>query len=196
MIKIENKQIYSDAGKYVHRLGTEQYFRMSTTLKDDVVSNFEEVDEIPEYAPPSENSVNEQMLVCARTMMKTTVDVPSIVALEMPDLFPNFVDMIGEAVKTGQILRYMGQLYRVRQDHTVQAIYTPGLETAALYEVIDREHAGTLVDPIPYIPPMEIFSGKYYKQNGVLYLCNRDSGQALTHNLEDLVGLYVEKVEE
>lgn len=71
-----------------------------------------------------------------------------------------------------------------------------GVETAALYEVIDREHAGTLVDPIPYIPPMEIFSGKYYKQNGVLYLCNRDSGQALTHNLEDLVGLYVEKEEE
>ena len=196
MIQIENKRVYSDAGKYVHRLGTEQYFRMATTLPDDVASNFEEVDEIPEYAPPSENTVSEQMLVFARTMMKTTVDVPSTVALQMPDLFPNFVDMIGEGVKTGQILRYMGQLYRVRQDHTVQTIYTPGLETAALYEVIDREHAGTLVDPIPYTPPMEIFSGKYYKQNGVLYLCTRDSEQALTHNLQDLVGTYVETVDE
>lgn len=193
MIKIENKQIYSDAGKYVHRLGTEQYFRMSTTLKDDVVSNFEEVDEIPEYAPPSENSVNEQMLVCARTMMKTTVDVPSIVALEMPDLFPNFVNMIGEAVKTGQILRYMGQLYRVRQDHTVLAVYTPGIETASLYEVIDKEHAGTIDDPIPYAPPMEIFKGKHYTQDGQLYRCTRDSEQALTHNLVELIGIYVEK---
>lgn len=193
MIKIENKQIYSDAGKYVHRLGTEQYFRMSTTLKDDVVSNFEEVDEIPEYAPPSENSVNEQMLVCARTMMKTTVDVPSIVALEMPDLFPNFMDMIGEAVKKGQILRYMGQLYRVRQDHTVLAVYTPGIETASLYEVIDKEHAGTIDDPIPYAPPMEIFKGKHYTQDGQLYRCTRDSEQALTHNLVELIGIYVEK---
>ena len=193
MIKIENKQIYSDAGKYVHRLGTEQYFRMSTTLKDDVVSNFEEVDEIPEYAPPSENSVNEQMLVCARTMMKTTVDVPSIVALEMLDLFPNFVDMIGEAVKTGQILSYMGKLYRVRQDHTVLAVYTPGIETASLYEVIDKEHAGTIDDPIPYAPPMEIFKGKHYTQDGQLYRCTRDSEQALTHNLVELIGIYVEK---
>lgn len=196
MIQIQNNEIYSDSDKYVHRLGTEQYFRMATTLPDDVVSDFEEVDEIPEYAPPSEHSVNEQMLVFARTMMKTTVDVLSTVALEMPDLSPNFVDMIGELVKTGQILRYMGQLYRVRQDHTVQAIYTPGLETAALYEVIDREHAGTLVDPIPYAPPMQIFSGKYYKQNGVLYLCTRDSEQPLTHDLIDLVGTYVETVDE
>lgn len=196
MIQIQNNEIYSDSDKYVHRLGTEQYFRMAAALPDDVVSDFEEVDGIPEYAPPSENSVGEQMLVFARTMMKTTVDVPSTVALKMPDLFPNFVDMIGEAVKTGQIVRYMGQLYRVRQDHTVQAIYTPGLETAALYEVIDREHSGTLVVPIADTPPMEIFSGKYYKQNGVLYLCTRDSGQPLAHNLEDLVGTYVETVDE
>lgn len=195
MIQIENKRVYSDAGKYVHRLGTEQYFRMATTLQDDVVSDFEEVDEIPEYAPPSENSVGEQILVFARTMMKTTVDVLSTVALKMPDLFPNFVEMIGEGVKTGQILRYMGQLYRVRQDHTVQAIYTPGLETAALYEVIDKEHDGTINDPIPYTPPMEIFNSKYYTQNSVLYRCTRDSGQALTHNLADLVGIYVEVVE-
>lgn len=195
MIQIENKQVYSDAGKYVHRLGTEQYFRMATTLQDDVVSDFEEVDEIPEYAPPSENSVGEQILVFARTMMKTTVDVLSTVALKMPDLFPNFVEMIGEGVKTGQILRYMGQLYRVRQDHTVQAIYTPGLETAALYEVIDKEHDGTINDPIPYTPPMEIFNSKYYTQNSVLYRCTRDSVQALTHNLADLVGIYVEVVE-
>lgn len=195
MIQIENKHVYSDAGKYVHRLGTEQYFRMATTLQDDVVSDFEEVDEIPEYAPPSENSVGEQMLVFARTMVKTTVDVLSTVALKMPDLFPNFVEIIGEGVKTGQILRYMGQLYRVRQDHTVQAIYTPGLETAALYEVIDKEHDGTINDPIPYTPPMEIFNSKYYTQNSVLYRCTRDSGQALTHNLADLVGTYVEVVE-
>lgn len=196
MIKIENKQVYSDAGKYVHRLGTEQYFRMATTLQDDVVSNFEEVDEVPEYEGNNAPSVDEQVLSFARMMARTSTSIPSKTALEMPDMFPNFVDMIGEVVKTGQILRYMGQLYRVRQDHTVQAIYTPCLETAALYEVIDREHAGTLADPIPYAPPMEIFSGKYYKQNGVLYLCTRDSGQPLAHNLEDLVGTYVETVDE
>lgn len=95
----------------------------------------------------------------------------------------------------GSILRYMGKLYRVRQDHTVLAIYTPGIETASLYEVIDREHSGTIEDPIIYTPPMEIFEGKYYKQGDQLYKCTRDSGQALTHNLAELIGIYVEIVE-
>ena len=69
------------------------------------------------------------------------------------------------------------------------------LPTAALYEVIEVEPAGTQDDSIQYTPPMEIFNGKYYTQGGVLYKCTRDSGQALTHNLSDLVGLYVESAD-
>jgi hypothetical protein len=68
------------------------------------------------------------------------------------------------------------------------------MDTAALYEVIVKEHEGTESDPIPYTPPMEIFEGKYYTQNDVLYRCTRDSGTALSYNLADLVGLYVEEV--
>ena len=67
-------------------------------------------------------------------------------------------------------------------------------EEASLYERIVKDHEGTQDDPIPYAPPMEIFNGKYYTQDDVLYLCTRDSGQALTHNLSELVGLYVEVV--
>jgi hypothetical protein len=39
---------------------------------------------------------------------------------------------------------------------------------------------------------MEIFNGKYYIQNDIKYLCNRDSGTALSHDLSALIGLYVE----
>ena len=67
-------------------------------------------------------------------------------------------------------------------------------EEASLYERIVKDHEGTESDPIPYAPPMEIFNGKYYAQDDVLYLCTRDSGQALTHNLSELVSLYVEVV--
>lgn len=56
-------------------------------------------------------------------------------------------------------------------------------------------HAGTDDDPIPYTPPMELFNGKYYTQDGVKYLCDRDSGQAFDYDLTELVGLYVELVE-
>jgi hypothetical protein len=41
---------------------------------------------------------------------------------------------------------------------------------------------------------MEIFKGKYYIQNDVVYLCTRDSGQPLYHDLSALVGSYVEVV--
>lgn len=192
MIQIQNNEVFSDQNKYVHRLGTEQYFRRSFTLSGDTVEKFEEVDSIPEIED-SIIPIQEQMLKVQRLTVKTMTTIENPVALEIPDLFPNFVDMIGEAVKKGNILKYMGKLYRVRQDHTVLAVYTPGIETASLYEVIDKEHAGTIDDPIPYAPPMEIFKGKHYTQDGQLYRCTRDSEQALTHNLVELIGIYVEK---
>lgn len=192
MIQIQNNEVFSDQNKYVHRLGTEQYFRRSFTLSGDTVEKFEEVDSIPEIED-SIIPIQEQMLKAQRLTVKTMTTIENPVALEIPDLFPNFVDMIGGAVKKGNILKYMGKLYRVRQDHTVLAVYTPGIETASLYEVIDKEHAGTIDDPIPYAPPMEIFKGKHYTQDGQLYRCTRDSEQALTHNLVELIGIYVEK---
>lgn len=194
MIRIQNNEVFSDQNKYVHRLGTEQYFRRSFTLSGDTAEKFEEVDSIPEIEK-SIIPIQEQILKAQRLTIKTMTTIENSVALEIPDFFPNFVDMIGGAVKKGNILKYMGKLYRVRQDHTVLAIYTPGIETASLYEVIDKERDGTINDPIPYTPPMEIFNSKYYTQNSVLYRCTRDSGQALTHNLADLVGTYVEVVE-
>lgn len=47
MVKIENRQIYSDAGRLVHRVGTDSYFTRSTTLPGDIPELFEEVDERP-----------------------------------------------------------------------------------------------------------------------------------------------------
>ena len=61
--------------------------------------------------------------------------------------------------------------------------------------IIVEEYEGTMEDPIPYTPPMEIYEGKYYTHLGMLYKCTRDSGTALTHNLFDLRGLYVELIE-
>ena len=102
---------------------------------------------------------------------------------------------IGKSLKTGQIVSYKSKLYRVRQDiSTVIEGWAPQLSTASLYEVIEVASAGTINDPIPYTPPMEIFNGKYYTQNGVKYKCIRDSQTALSHNLADLVALYVEVV--
>ena len=104
----------------------------------------------------------------------------------------------GDAVKKGDKFTYDRKLWAVLQDHTILAHYEPSINTAALYVEVTEDYTeageelGTLENPIPYEGNMVLESGKYYSQDGVTYLCNRDSGNAVYHNLSDLVGLYVE----
>lgn len=46
-VQVENNIVYSDAGKIVHRLGTDVYFRKAVALTEDKSEHFEEVDEVP-----------------------------------------------------------------------------------------------------------------------------------------------------
>ena len=116
-------------------------------------------------------------------------------ALSVKELYPRWEDKVNSTIEAGYITLYNDNLWRARQTHTAMEIYPPSLETASLYEVIVKEHEGTIEDPIPYTPPMEIFEGKYYTQYNVLYKCTRDSGTALSHDLYDIRGLYVELIE-
>lgn len=113
-------------------------------------------------------------------------------ALTVKHLYPKWEDYIDRTLETGFIVLYDGNLWRTRQTHTVLSIYPPSLDTASLYEVVNKVNEGTLDDPIPYVVPMEIFEGKYYVQYDVVYKCTRSSGTALSHDLSTLVGLYVE----
>ena len=194
MIVITDKEVYSDAGKLVHRIGTDSYFKRCIKLSDDVDTDFEEVDARPQEEETEQVSFEEQAKIVLKAQTREITTFSNNDALKVKDLFDNWSDCIGQTVKTGRILRTADGLWRVRQEHTVQAHYAPSIHTASLYERIVKDHAGTMEDPIPYAPPMEISNGKYYTQDGVLYLCTRDSGQALTHNLSELVGLYVEVV--
>lgn len=85
------------------------------------------------------------------------------------------------------------RLYRVIQPHTAQEGWEPE-NVPALWEYIDLEHAGTIDDPIPAVLNMEYFSGKYYTEDGKLYLCTRDSGMPLAYLPSQLVGTYFEEV--
>lgn len=49
MILIENYQVFSTEGKFIHRISTDTYFKRGITLPSDNVDDFEEVDEIPPY---------------------------------------------------------------------------------------------------------------------------------------------------
>lgn len=112
-------------------------------------------------------------------------------ALEVQCLFKSWDKQLGKQLTVGEYVQHEGKLYRVLQTHTAQETWIPGVGTESIYVVIDKEHTGTKDDPIPYDGNMELFNGKYYIQNGVVYLCNRDSGVPLYNNLADLVGTYV-----
>lgn len=115
-------------------------------------------------------------------------------ALSVKEMYPKWEDKIGLTIEAGFITLYGGNLWKARQTHTALEVYPPSVATAALYEVVVYQHEGTMEDPIPYTPPMEIYEGKYYTQSGVVYRCTRDSGTALSHDLSALVGLYVEQI--
>lgn len=116
-------------------------------------------------------------------------------ALTAKALYPTWESLIGTAATVGQRFRYGDTLYKVIQAHTFSAEWQPGTATASLYEAIDETHSGTMDDPIPWVQPMQLYSGKYYTDRGKLYECWRDSGIALAYDLADLVGTYVTEVE-
>lgn len=197
MIVITDKEVYSDAGKLVHRIGTNSYFKRCIKLSDDVDTDFEEVDEIPPHEEEETVSFEEQARIILKAQTREITTFSNNDAFKVKDLFDDWIDYTADDaanLKKDQIVKTTDGLWRVRQEHKAQKHYAPSIHTASLYERIVKDHAGTESDPIPYAPPMEIFNGKYYTQDGVLYLCTRDSGQALTHNLSELVGLYVEVV--
>lgn len=149
----------------------------------------------PDPVVDNSSEMSKQLQDALLDQYNKRTDITDEDALKRPLLVYEWDTYIGKSLKTGQIVSYKSKLYRVRQDiNTVIENYAPQLSTASLYEVIEVASAGTIDDPIPYTPPMEIFNGKYYTQNGVKYKCIRDSQTALSHNLADLVALYVEVV--
>lgn len=124
------------------------------------------------------------------------VNIPDQTSLRMMNYYPTFEESIGQKVKIGFKFTYKDEMYKtIQSDLIIQAHYPPGHGTESLYSRIDIEHTGAIYDPIPYDGNMELFEGMYYTQADVLYLCIRNSGQALYHALKDLVGNYVKVVD-
>lgn len=140
----------------------------------------------------------ERALQLRPVMEQAAQSLEDAVALTAVELFPKWEQLVadGKTVTEGFRFQYGGKLYRTEQpEYTFVSHYVPGaVGTESLFSKVDETHAGTIDDPIPYEPNMEIYEGLYYTQNGVLYRCIRDSGQPLYHNLADLIGLYVEVV--
>ena len=125
-----------------------------------------------------------------------TLEVDDATALRMVDFYPEWADLIGKTVDKAEYkFQHNGKLYKtIPANHNFQADWVPGVGTESLYTRIDETHDGTQYDPIPYSGNMALENGKYYIQDGVTYLCNRDTGNPVYNALSELVGLYVEVV--
>jgi hypothetical protein len=117
-----------------------------------------------------------------------TLSVDDQTALRMREYYPEW--QTGKAYAVGFKVQYGGLLYKVTTAHTSQADWTPDV-APTLFTRIDETHDGSEYDPIPYEGNMALENGKYYMQDGVIYLCTRDTGNPVYNALADLVGLYV-----
>ena len=119
------------------------------------------------------------------------LDVDDQTALRMVEFYPEWA--AGVAYSAGYKAQHNGRLWRCLQAHTSQEGWEPE-NVPALWEEICETHDGSLYDPIPYEGSMALVSGKYYIQDGVTYLCNRDTVNPVYNPLSELVVIYVEEV--
>ena len=121
---------------------------------------------------------------------KASASLPDEDALDAVELFP--VWQTDTAYTVGIRVRYGDKLYKCVQAHTSQADWTPD-NTPALWQKVETPGQGDTPDnPIPWSWGLEIYTGKYYSQNDVIYVGIRDSGVGIFADLSALVGNYVE----
>lgn len=150
-------------------------------------------DAIERHRPLTEQEVATMLI----RQQVNTIEVDDQTAVRMMEFYPKWEDMVGKtAEKENFKFTYGGKLYKtISAGHTFQSNWIPGEGTESLYTRIDEQHEGDLYDPVPYEGNMELFSGMYYTQGGVIYLCNRDTDAPVHNALNELVGLYVEVVQ-
>lgn len=117
-------------------------------------------------------------------------------ALAVKCLYKNWSKQLGRELTVGEYVQHGDKLYRVLTTHVAQANWEPGVGTESLFVIIDKTHAGTETDPIPWSANMECEEGKYYSEDGVIYLCIRASGIALQCKIVDVLGNYFQVANE
>lgn len=119
----------------------------------------------------------QQALSFVKALAMTATTLSDQKALSMPDILPTWAELLerGEKIAQGVCLMKDGQCYRVMQEVAPIESQPPGADgMLAVYRPIDKEHAGTLEDPIPWVNGMDCFKGKYYSNEGEVYLCKQD----------------------
>lgn len=177
--------VLSDAGVVSEY---EEYIAFVSSVKSMVKEDLEIDPGTPKTASaPRMADIAKLLMLTVNTMSLTDND-----ALSVKSVYPEWETLIGKEVKQGDKMQCDGRLWKVLQQHTVQEQWRPGTGTESLYTEIVETASGTADDPIPYNNNMELEQGKYYIQDGITYLCTRNTEIPVYQHLADLVGIYVE----
>lgn len=177
--------VLSDAGVVSEY---EEYLAFVSSVKSMVKEDLEIDPGTPKTASaPRMADIVKLLMLTVNTMSLTDND-----ALSVKSVYPEWETLIGKEVKQGDKMQCDGRLWKVLQQHTVQEQWRPGTGTESLYTEIVETASGTADDPIPYNNNMELEQGKYYIQDGITYLCTRNTEIPVYQPLADLVGIYVE----
>ena len=180
----------------------EKYLQLLQEIKEKVGKDFNKQantakSHTPRQADTAKSHTPRQADITKLMLMTiNTMSLDDQQSLEVKSLYPTWESFIGKQLEKDMKVQYDGKLFKVVQTHTAQQDWKPGIDTASLYTEIVEDHAGTIEDPIPYPADgnMVIYNGKYYIENGIVYLCIRDSQQPLYTALANVVNNYVQVV--
>lgn len=132
-----------------------------------------------EKAQASQESAIAEVWAAAGAFIAVATTLTDDQALAVQSLAKTWEQALAEGARLeyNTILRKDDKLYRVAQAGgvTPQEHQPPDSEgMLAVYRPIDRSHAGTLDDPIPWAYGMDCITGLYYSYEGSTYLCKGD----------------------
>ena len=116
-------------------------------------------------------------------------------AKKVPALFPLWETEKAYAV--GDRVWYQASLYKCVQAHTSQSTWNPK-DAVSLWANVSEESQeadGSREHPFAWEQGMTSYNGKYYTEEGILYLCIRDSGNPLYFPIASLIGTYFQVAE-
>ena len=116
-------------------------------------------------------------------------------AKKVPALFPLWETEKAYAV--GDRVWYQASLYKCVQAHTSQSTWNPK-DAVSLWANVSEESQeadGSREHPFAWTSGMTSYEGKFYTENGILYLCIRDSGNPLYFPIASLIGTYFQIAE-
>lgn len=144
---------------------------------------------------PSADDIVSQLKELAQAQVAELTDDE---AKKVPALFHLWTDHNqGDSIAAGVREWYKGSLYKCITPHNWQSDWAPDVATSLWANVSEesQEADGSREHPFAWESGMTSYNGKYYTEEGILYLCIRDSGNPLYFPISSLIGTYFQIAE-